>query len=252
MVCFQTENWIIKDIKTVLFDKDGTFIDLHYFWGKMTEMRVNEIISRYNLKPEYFEVLCNRLGYDVKNKKMLSDGITALYSRSKIIELFLKDLKNYNLDLTKEDLEQIFDSVSNEFYINLTNYIKPIESAICFIKKLKNIGVKLGIVTADSVESTILTLKHLNLENYFDTVIGRESTPETKESGIPVKLAVKNLNANKNTTVMIGDAPTDSIAAKNAGINNSILVSSGQVSTQELFNYTDFAVTSLSEIETLC
>lgn len=58
MINLKTDNFEIDNIDTILFDKDGTFIDLHYFWGKMTEMRVLEIIKRFNLKEDLFSVLC--------------------------------------------------------------------------------------------------------------------------------------------------------------------------------------------------
>ena len=46
MINLISKKWTLKNIDTVLFDKDGTFIDLHYFWGKMTEMRALEVIKR--------------------------------------------------------------------------------------------------------------------------------------------------------------------------------------------------------------
>ena len=45
MIKLNTEKWSIENIKTVLFDKDGTFIDLHFFWGKMTQLRALELIK---------------------------------------------------------------------------------------------------------------------------------------------------------------------------------------------------------------
>ena len=47
--------------ETILFDKDGTFIDLHYFWGKMTEMRASSVINAFNLSEDFFEKLCSFL-----------------------------------------------------------------------------------------------------------------------------------------------------------------------------------------------
>ena len=83
--------------------------------------------------------------------------------------------------------------------------------------------MKTVIVTSDAKESTLLTLKHFQWENLFDVVIGRESTKETKESGAPVKLALKLLKSNPENTLMVGDAPMDFIAAKNGGVNQTIL-----------------------------
>lgn len=249
MIVLKTSNWQLENIETVLFDKDGTFIDLHYFWGKMTELRVKEIMRRYNLHDECFADLCLKLGFDVSSGKMLSNGITALYSRSVIIEIFCKDLKDIGITVTKKELEEIFDSVSKVFYLEMAKYTKPIDSAILFIRKLKENNIKIGIVTSDSLESTHLTLKHFNWTELFDVVVGRESTAETKESGVPVTLALETLGADSETTVMVGDAPMDYHAAKNAGVKNTILVSTGQVEKIELAKFSPYTVQLLSEIE---
>ena len=251
MISLKASNWQINNIETVLFDKDGTFIDLHYFWGKMTELRVEEIIHQFNLNQNLFNDLCLCLGYDIKTSKMLSDGITAMYSRSKIIEIFKSDLEKYGIKTSEQELEKIFDKVSTEFYQNMHQYTKPINSAIEFIKKLHSKGIKLGIVTSDSVESTKLTLKHFGWENLFESVIGRESSPHTKESGEPTKLALKELSANPEKTVMIGDAPMDSISAQNAGIEKIILVATGQIAENTLKSYSPYTIEDLSLIKFL-
>ena len=251
MITLKTLNWEINNIDTVIFDKDGTFIDLHYFWGKMTELRVKEIIKRYNLENDLFQKLTLKLGYDINTGKMLSEGITALYSRQIIINLFCKDLNDLNIKITENELEKIFDEVNVIFYKEMQKYTKPIDSAIDFIKKLKQKGLKLGVVTSDSKESTLLTLKHFNWENLFDSVIGRESTKETKESGVPVKLALEEMKANPKNTIMIGDAPMDYIAANNANVEKTILVATGQISKQELEKTSKFVVNSLDEIQIL-
>ena len=249
MISLKTKNWQIDDIKTVLLDKDGTFIDLHYFWGKMTELRVKEIIKRFNLEAGNFRKLCLHLGYDVNSGKMLSNGITALYSRSKIIEIFRGNLGEFDVFTTDDELAKIFDFVSEIFYQDMVKYTKPIESAVEFIKVLSQKGVKLGVVTSDSVVSTELTLKNFGWEDLFEVVVGRETSNETKESGALTKIALEKLGANPQATIMIGDAPMDYISAKNAGIENTILVATGQIRAEELQQTSSFVVGSLSEIE---
>lgn len=249
MIKLKTKNWQIDNIETVLFDKDGTFVDLHYFWGKMTELRCLEIIKRFNLNEKYISDLCLCLGYDKITGKMLPDGITALYSRQTIIQIFKKDLEKFSVFLSEIELAQIFDYVSEIFYENMFEYIKPIKSAIDFIEKLHSKGAKLGVVTSDSIESTNLTLKYFNWEKYFSTAVGRECSSDTKESGALTKIALKKLNANPKTTVMIGDAPMDYKASINADVNKTILVASGQISKKELEKTSKYCVESLDEIE---
>lgn len=249
MISLKGKSWQIDNIETVLFDKDGTFIDLHYFWGKMTELRVQEIIKRFGLSDEYFEKLCLCLGYDIQTEKMLPDGITALYSRSKIIEIFKDNLLSFGVNTTNDELAEIFDFVSEIFYKDMVKYTKPIDSAIEFIKNLHKKGVKLGIVTSDSIVSTKLTLENFGWTDLFGVVVGRESSTETKESGALTKIALEKLGANPQTTIMVGDAPMDYISAKNAGINKTILVATGQICAKELSKTSEFVLESL---ENLC
>ena len=251
MISLKTKDWEINNIETIIFDKDGTFIDLHYFWGKMTELRAKEIVRRYNTPAGTFEKLCAYLGYNLETGKMYPDGITALYSRSKIIEIFREKLLDEKLNLTTLELEEIFDTVSENFYKNITEFTMPIPSAIEFIKKVHTKGVKLGIVTSDSIISTNLTLERFGWKDLFSSVVGRESSNETKESGEPTKLALKELGANPETTVMIGDAPMDLISATNAGIERTILVATGQINKAELLKHSVYVVNSLKEVNIL-
>ena len=137
MINLKTKDWTIENVETVFFDKDGTFVDLQFFWGKMTELRAQEVIKRYNLNENLLDKLCLFLCYSRNCSKMLPNGITALYSRAKIIEIFSENLKELNVFATYMELEDIFDYVSEVFYENMCEYLKPIEPAINLIKKLK-------------------------------------------------------------------------------------------------------------------
>lgn len=249
MINLSTDTWQINNVETILFDKDGTFIDLHFFWGKMTELRAKAVIEKFNANKNYFSSLCLELGYNTLTGKMLENGITALYSRVKIIEIFTKNLEKYGIIATENEIEKKFDEVSNVFYKDMQKYTKPIASAISFIKNMHDRNIKLGIVTSDSVESTKLTIEYFGWENLFESVIGRESSPFTKESGEPTKLALSELKANPMTTIMVGDAPMDYISAKNAGIDKTILVSTGQIDENTLKNTSKYTVKSLAEIK---
>ncbi len=248
MLKLETKDWEIDNIETILFDKDGTFIDLHYFWGKMTELRAEEVLKRYDLPADCLNELCLKLGYNKHVGKMLSDGITAMYSRPIIIEIFTKDLQALGVSATEAEIEEIFDYVNGIFYKEMKNFTKPINSAIEFIKKVRALGVKTGVVTSDSKESTLLTIKHFGWEKLFDVVIGRESTTETKESGAPVRLALKTLGVIADSCVMVGDAPMDYLAGKNAGVERTILVATGQIDKETLLKTSEFCVNSLNEI----
>ena len=243
--------WVLSNIETILFDKDGTFVDLHYFWGKMTKMRASAVIKKYSLSEDDMEKICKILGYDIQKRKMLSDGITALYSRSRIIEIFTEKLIEIGVNAVKYEIEKLFDEVSEEFNKNILDYILPIEDSIEFIRELRSKGAKMGVVTSDSEESTYLTLKGFGWEDLFDVVVGRESSSETKESGALTKIALEKLGANPTTTLMIGDAPMDAISAQNAGVEKTILLTTGQVDAETLEDYSPYVLKSLKRLKIL-
>ena len=89
MISLKTKEWEINNIETVLFDKDGTFIDLHYFWGKMTELRAEEVIKNFNLNKNLFEKICLILGYNINTKKCLQTGLPHYIHAQKLLK-FLK------------------------------------------------------------------------------------------------------------------------------------------------------------------
>ena len=55
MINLKTSIWEIKNIDTVLFDKDGTIQDLHIYWGQIIRMRSRALIKIFKLKPYFFE-----------------------------------------------------------------------------------------------------------------------------------------------------------------------------------------------------
>ena len=61
------------------------------------------------------------MGFDVNSRKMLKDGITALFSRQKIIEILTEKLLGINIQTNSKTLEEIFDNVSEKFYESSKN-----------------------------------------------------------------------------------------------------------------------------------
>ena len=58
MADLYAKNWIIKNVDTVLFDKDGTFIDAHVYWGRIIELRIQAVMNFYQIDDKYFDELC--------------------------------------------------------------------------------------------------------------------------------------------------------------------------------------------------
>ena len=249
MVNFVGKDWQIENINAVLFDKDGTFLNDHIYWGKLAECRIHKIIKTFGLQEESFNDLCFAIGQDPINCKLIKNGPVGVLSRNEVVNFMVEELKKYNISTNFETISNLFDEVHKEFSENIENYIKSLEFSEDFIKSLKEKGVKLAVVTSDSFEHTIKTLKILKLDNIFDCVIGKDSCKEEKRSGKPAILALEKIGANADETTVIGDALMDFEMGKNAKLKAEILVATGQTDFEDLKKCSNFVVNNLSEVE---
>ena len=248
MVKLYTENWEINNINTVLFDKDGTFIDAHTYWGRIIEMRIEAVMKKYNIADDAFSPLCLSLGFDTNKRKLIPEGPIALLPREEVITSLLKALKTFNVDSDENTIGEIFKEVHGEFHKQIFDYIKIIDGAEDLFKKLKKENVKLAVVTSDTYENAVTILEHLDLIKYFDLVIGKDNCTKAKKTGEPALIALEKLGAKAENTISVGDAQMDYLMAKNAGLSSSILVATGQILAEELKIYTQNVVNNLSEV----
>lgn len=244
-----TNKFEIHNIDTVLFDKDGTFLNADLYWGKVVEERIKKIISTFNLSSELFNELCLEMGYDTKNEELTVNGPVSVLSREGVINEIIHTLEKYNVQTNFETISEIFDDVHSSFICDINQYTKIIDGAIECFELMKKSNLKLAVVTSDTHTHTVEILKHLNLEKYFDVIIGKEDTKNEKKTGEPALLALKLLNSNPENTIVIGDAPMDYLMAKNSNIKDTILVTTGKVPIQELKSYTSKVIDNLKELK---
>lgn len=249
MADFIGKNWEIKGIDTVLFDKDGTFLNDHIYWGKLAECRVLKIIEQFNLNKNLFDDLCFAIGYDPATCKLIKNGPVGTLSRNEVVDFMVKELKKYTISTNFETVSNLFDIVHKEFSENIEKYVFSLEYSENFIKTLKAKGIKLAVVTSDNYEHTLKILKILNLQDIFDCVIGKDSCSEEKRTGKPALSALQKLNSNPENTIVIGDALMDYEMGKNANLKGEILVATGQTDIEILQKYSTCVVNNLSEVE---
>ena len=143
MINFRVNENVIENVELVIFDKDGTFIDIHKYWGKVVELRARAIIKYFSMSSRFFEPLCNVMGYDLKTKLLPPDSPVGLYARNQVQEILTYYLIKNNIEAYPEAIETIFHDVAEEFMPYQEDYTVVIDDAIELIKKLKQNNVKI-------------------------------------------------------------------------------------------------------------
>ncbi|MBU5467935.1 HAD family hydrolase [Virgibacillus sp. MSJ-26] len=122
----------------------------------------------------------------------------------------LKKLNIDNLDRVQSKWSQTVLEFSSE--VQVFHGIKEI------IETLSQQPIKLGIVTSKTKQEIIDEFDPFGLSHFFDCIISASDTENHKPHPDPLLFCLKELGADKNDTVYIGDSIYDMQSAKSAGI----------------------------------
>ncbi|MFW9992756.1 MAG: HAD family hydrolase [Candidatus Odinarchaeota archaeon] len=113
---------------------------------------------------------------------------------------------------------QEFRSYFNQHYKSQTKLFPSVEDNLGFLKE--ELGLVLGVVTGARESSAKEMLSLFNIVDFFDIIVGADTTARGKPHAEPVLHALNSLQINKNRKAVpfIGDNINDLKAAHAAGI----------------------------------
>ncbi|MEH7223620.1 pyrophosphatase PpaX [Bacillus sp. JJ1566] len=175
------------EIKTFLFDLDGTLID------------TNELILQSFLHT--FETYFPERQF-TREEILPFNGPTLHESFSSVdpdrAEEMIAEYRKFNHEKHDElvtDFPGVFET----------------------IKTLKEKGYKIGVVTTKIRNTVNMGLQLTKLDQFFDVVVTLDDVKNPKPDPEPVLLALKLLGSTPEEAIMIGDNYQDILAGKNAG-----------------------------------
>ena len=116
------------------------------------------------------------------------------------------------------DLQQLTDRYRAYQRLHHDRLTKAFDGTLLTVRELHGWGYPLGIVTSKANDIAHRTLRHVGLAEYFDIVVGVESTTRHKPDPEPVRFALAHLRAPAEGAVFVGDSPHDIAAGNAAGV----------------------------------
>lgn len=139
------------------------------------------------------------------------------FSDEEIISLFgptedviLKDLCGDRYEEARKDYYKFYSD--NHSMAKLYPGMKEI------LEYLKNKNYPLGIFTGKGREASMITLKELGVDHYFDLIVTGDDVKNHKPSSEGILKFVNHFGLKKERVLMIGDSVSDVKASKEAGI----------------------------------
>ena len=177
---------------TILFDLDGTLLNT-----------LDDLADSVN-------TLMRKEGYQQRTKEeirqFIGDGLKTLMERS---------LPPGTPE--KEILRCLV--MFREIYLrNMLNQTKPYDEIPVVLKRLKEMGIKVGVVSNKADEATKEMCNHY-FQGDVDVAIGDNQERKKKPDPDNVYAAMQQLGSDEDKTLYVGDSNIDVMTAKNAGLS---------------------------------
>lgn len=249
MINLQVDAQIIDDVKLVIFDKDGTIMDLYHYWSKMIGYRVE--LARKKLG---FDEKCNpkimyTMGVDLANKRLRAEGPVGLKKREIVMAAMEDSLATIGFTDIHELCFEVFKEADKMSLEHLPEIIRPVNRMQELIATLYKCSCRIAIATTDKTSRAKLALNFLGIADKVDAVVGEDMVTNYKPHPDMVNLILKKLSIDKRNAVMVGDAVADIEMGNNAGLRGSIAVLSGIAPREHFAGKTKYIVQDISHIK---
>jgi phosphoglycolate phosphatase len=247
---------VLNDVSAVIFDKDGTLIDIHYYWASIIKIRASLVAKTWFDKCERSQIeqyLMNIMGINLKTRKMKPDGPVGVMPRSYIVSIVANFVRQTNQEITNNDVEELFQNVDQTSSREMSSFIKILPGVEELLVKLKDCDIHSIIVSTDITSRAQLAMESLKLDKYFSRIIGGDLAKKTKPEPDLARLALRNLELNAENVAIVGDHPFDIIMGNSVNLGLNIGVLTGLSPSASKFNNLDcIVVDNLKHISVSC
>lgn len=182
---------MIKDIKCLIFDNDGTVADTHDLILASWHYATKEVLGK-EFSDEFYS---------------LDVGIPLADQAKRYVEDEAK----------QEELVRVYREHNARVHDEL---IRPFAGCKEALRALKAAGYTLAVSTSKMKKVAGPGLEVIGIRDLFDIVVGSEDTKRHKPFGDPILYAAKELGFEPEQCAYIGDSPFDIQAAHDAGVTS--------------------------------
>jgi phosphoglycolate phosphatase len=228
-------------IRGVLFDKDGTLIDVTGTWVPVYREMLAELMKA---EPAEIDEIMAKAGYEPSTGGFRAGSTLAGGTTRELIDIWWPGLSN------AEAWEKV--RVLDVDYRNLAiKHLKPLMALTPVLEELKKLGLKLGVATNDTEYSARNHMVELGVANHFDIIIGADSVTRPKPAGDMIHAFAAATGLKPHEIAMVGDNSHDIETARAGGAGLAIAVLSGNAAHGDIAHLADHTLNSIAELPQL-
>jgi len=252
-ICLKSGSILLVDPEAVFFDKDGTLIDIHHYWGAMIKIRADLVCRRLYRNDGSRATIRNQLieamGLEIETEKLNRQGPIGVKPRSAIVDIVGKTLRTGGHQLSDSSIEEIFVEVDSITAKDLSQFLKLLPGVRKLLISLRRTEVPAFVLTTDLTSRAKMAMESLNIDSYFEAIFGGDSVANTKPAPDLVERAVQHGRYNIDRVAVIGDHQVDIQMGINAGVQVNVGVTTGLSNKDDFRALPCQLVEDLTEIE---
>ena len=233
------------DPSLVIFDKDGTLIDVNTVWIPWMESHVCELQEATGL--DLADKMYEEVGFCPKKRVYSDGGLLAHATIAEIKEAFVSVLVREGVN--KEKAQRLVNNCCKDFDSGGHDTLEPLGDLPAIFETLRAKGVKTAVCTTDSREGTLSALDRLGLMHMVDKIVCGDDTDTKPKPHPETALGIcEDLKVCPSQTVIIGDTVADTKMGRSAGLGMTIGVLSGAGNQSFLEQEADIVLNNVDEL----
>ena len=227
----------VQRLKGVLFDKDGTLIDLQLTWGPAIYAAIHRLAEGDAAKTR---AQAEILHFDMDSQRFqatspIVSGATAQYGAA------------WAMALGRTDFPALRREIDEICAVECLRSLTPIGDPAAVVDALRAQGLKVGLATNDAEASARRHLDQLGLSERMDFVCGYDTGHGAKPGPGMVTAFARAIGALPSEIALVGDSRHDLDSARAAGAV-AVAVLSGVATRADLTPHADFVLTDVGEL----
>ncbi len=228
----------MRDIRGILFDKDGTLVDFQATWFAIGDLLAMKAADGDRRKAN---ALLEIAGYDFANHCFKADSVFAAGTNADIVALWYPEVP------AKERAAMAvgFDRFTAE---EGAAQSVPLPGSRDTIEQLHEAGFRLGIATNDSTGGAEKMLLALGVAQMFDAAYGYDGVANPKPAPDAIYAFCDLTGLKPSQIAMVGDNRHDLEMARAGGAGLAVGVLSGTGTRETLAPLADVVLGSIAEL----
>lgn len=193
-------------IKAIIFDKDGTLLDLGTIWDKPTIDIINQLLDLTHYNDNKREDIRQMMG--IQNQRIVPNSLSASGS--------IREQANKLADYIPLTEEKLVDKLSEAYlnFVESTDLMDAVAPGVFEMLNTLKQDYYLALITNDNKAITLAMLEQVGLLSYFQ-FIGCADEFQAKPNPVALFELARRTSYRLDEMVYVGDSTIDMIYGKN-------------------------------------